>query len=749
MSKRNRNLRVGRFEPLEERVVFSVEIFVDPVHGNDDNNGLSPTTAIRTLERVVSQYESLKPKGHIELAPGDTVVLMPGSHHFAYRYGEGQWQGLYLRNVHGTASQPITIRGMDGATLNNRAPDGSEMSSINILQSSHIVIENLDVTAYGSAVTVADSNHVLVRDNYIHDVDGIANNNLSGVYLVGVQNVVIENNLLTDNYDRSRPGNANNRHIVIFGGVDVKVLGNTMRNENPNAGMAVDYKHLGGLTVDQVGQYEVAYNTIINAAGVAIGTAAPNSFIHHNLLIDSGGIKVADFGGTNQLANERIEYNTIVNNVDRMNGGGLDYFPNEYEGYPLGQLYWSHNLVVDNREYNHPEKSTLFFDRYGSDQFYTRVISGGLFRAEGNVYQTRDAASFDLYGANGGRYGELGADLTFAQWQTLGFDTTGKAANINIDEYYCDQSAGGGSAGLYAGNTPRLTAIVSQFDINESGDKSTTRLRIVRSGTTNAEPAYVMVNVSQANEISVPRQVVIPPGVDAVDVEIRGLDDAIIDSTEALRITVSANGFSEASTWVRLHDSLPGDDDGNTNDDVNGVFQVPGTSGELVQMQSIVARRWAEYNNEMGIAYVDDALGRVGNLLPSDPGWVQALMSRGQSMMVLRSGVVEGDIGQAELVAGRFFVFYLVQDSSSTLWRELNPNNALGAGPLLYTSIANSNPDRFDHVQEANRATSIDLAWEDLEFGGDQNFTDLVVQNDFVSSTRACLVQRFLRNRTY
>ncbi len=92
---------------------------------------------------------------------------------------------------------------MDGAKINNRAPDGSEMSSINILQSSHIVVENLDVTSYGSAILVADANNIFLRDNYIHDVDGLAYNNLSGVYLTGVRNAEITNNLFTDNYDRS------------------------------------------------------------------------------------------------------------------------------------------------------------------------------------------------------------------------------------------------------------------------------------------------------------------------------------------------------------------------------------------------------------------------------------------------------------------------------------------------------------------------------------------------------------------
>lgn len=738
MSKRNHYPRVGRFETLEARIVFDATYFVDPVNGSDDHDGLSQTSAVRTVANLVSQYDAMKPAGHIELAPGDTVVLMPGEHHFAYRYGEGQWQGLFWRNVHGTADKPITVRGMEGAKIDNRAPDGSEMSSINILQSSHIVIENLDVTSYGSAIIVAESSDVVVRDNYIHDVDGIAANNLSGVHLIGVQNTVIENNLFTDNYDRAHPGNANNRHIVIFGGVDVKVLGNTMRNSDPNAGLAVDYKHLGSLTADQVGQYEVAYNTIINAAGTAIGTAAPNSYIHHNLLVDSGSIRVADFGGTNQLANERIEYNTIVNNLDRFDGGGLSYYPNEYQGYPLGDTYWSHNLVVDNRSYNHSEKGTIVVDRYGSDEFYHRAIAGGLFHAEGNVYQTHDTASFDIYGANGGRYGELGSNLTFAQWQAAGYDRSGSVSSIAIDDNYRDLSTGENSAGIYAGSSSRLTAFVSQIDVDEAGDNSTTRLRIVRSGDSNAAPLQVSLAVSQSNEIELPQQVIIPAGVDAIEVEIRGLADTRADATEALQIHVTSDGLTEASTWVRLHDSPPSDPSDDSHDLNSGIFQVPGIAGEKVRLQSTVTQRFAEYDNEMGIAYVDDSSGRVGNLLPTDSGWVQALMNRGQSLVALRSGVGQGDAGQIELTAGRFYVFYLVQDSSTDTWRAINPTNAMGANPLLFTSVADGNSDNFDHVHELINESFIDLAWEDLEFGGDQSFRDLVVQNEYLPMERFC-----------
>jgi len=726
--------RILCFEQLDARIVFDASYYVDSINGNDANDGLSQATAIRSIERLVSQYDSLKRDDHIRVAAGDQIVLMPGEHQFAYRFGEGQWQGLFLWNVHGTADKPITIRGMEGARVNNRAPDGTEMSSINILQSSHIIIQNVAVTSYGSAIMIADSEHIVVRDSYIHDVDGVAANNLSGVHLVGVNSILIENNLFTDNYDRDNPGNANNRHIVVFGGTDVRVLGNTMVNAEPNSGMAVDFKHLGSLTVDEVGYYQVAYNTIVNAAGTAIGTAAPNSHIHHNLLIDSGGIRAASLGGTFQLSNINIQYNTIVNNVDRLDSGGLDYFPNEYDGFPLGQLDWSHNLIVDNRQYDHSDKSTITVDRYGSDEFYRRAITGGLLHADGNIYQTRDAARFDLYAANGGPFGSLGSVLTFAQWQAMGYDRSGAVANIDIDEYFRDRSNARASAGIYAGIAPRLTALVSQWDIDETGPNSTAFLRIVRSGGDNTQSLRVNVSVSRPDEISVPTHAVIPAGTDAIELQIRGLADFELDVSQAIQIRVSSEGYPGAVTWVRLHDSPPSDLFCEPHGQAEGVFKVPNDSGETVRLQSTVAKRWAEYDNEMGIAYVDDALGRVASLRPTDEGWLQALMNRGQNATVLRSGASRGDVGQVDLVAGRYFVFYLVQNSTTDRWLAENIENSIGNGPLLFTSVPVGNPGAFDHVHETVAENRIDLAWEDLEFGGDHSFTDLVVRNEYVAA---------------
>ncbi len=720
-----RRFRKLLLESLAERINFANIYYIDPDSGNDNNSGLSPDQAFRTPLNVVSQYYNLQPQGHIDLQAGDTVVLMPGEHNFAYRYGEGQWQGFFLRNIHGTSESPITIRGLPGATVRNQTPDGTEMSAIYVLQSSHVTLEGLDVSARGSAVTVADSQHVIVRNNYIHDANGSANDNLSGLYLSGARDAWVQDNFFVDNFDRLQPGNQNNRHIVLFGSPNVDIVGNTMFNTQPNTGRAVDYKHLGGLSASETGNYEVAFNTIVNAYGVGIGSAAPNSYIHHNLLVNSGSIRLADFGGTDQQANQRVEFNTILNTTNFGGAGAFEYNPNEYPGYPLGSVGWNKNQVVDYRTGLGPDDSTFIIDRYGNDAFYKRVLTGNLFQADGNVYQAGSELRFDTYGANGGRYGSLGQVQTFSQWQAQGYDRTGAVTDLALDAFYRSSAPAAQQSGIYAGSAARIVAIAERFDIAESGSDAVGLVRLVRSGPID-QTLSVSVSVSQGQQVDVPANVVFAAGRATAQLTVRGRADAVQEATTPVQLKFTAAGWQGASTWLLLRD-MPSEAAA-----IEGIYQVPGQAGVPVQLRSSVLTRWAEYDNEMGIAYVDDASGRVGDLRPDQPGWTKALLTRGQHQVILPEGITAGDQGQVSMTAGRYFVFYLVQNASTADWLASNPDNNLSANPLLFTSIPVSNPDLFDHVDETGTAIDQQLAWEDLEFGGDKSFRDLVVTNQFV-----------------
>lgn len=88
----------------------------------------------------------------------------PGTHDFSYRDGDPPsdfCEGSFFRGVHGTAEQPITIRGESEVRLRAFADDPVETAAVTILQSSHIIVEGFDISRFGSAVLVADSLIVL------------------------------------------------------------------------------------------------------------------------------------------------------------------------------------------------------------------------------------------------------------------------------------------------------------------------------------------------------------------------------------------------------------------------------------------------------------------------------------------------------------------------------------------------------------------------------------------------------------
>jgi Dockerin type I domain/Domain of unknown function (DUF4114) len=61
--------------------------------------------------------------------------------------------------------------------------------------------------------------------------------------------------------------------------------------------------------------------------------------------------------------------------------------------------------------------------------------------------------------------------------------------------------------------------------------------------------------------------------------------------------------------------------------------------------------------------------------------------------------------------------------------------------PILFTSVTAANPDSFDHLRFIEVGKKWQLAFEDLLHGGDQSFTDIVVELDFSGESANKLVQ--------
>jgi hypothetical protein len=418
--------------------------YISSESGSDSNPGTF-NAPWKTYLNIVSYYYShhQRPSGWVSLKPGDVVYFMSGMYRNNYDYN-GARKALFIRDISGTSNNPITLKAYPG-----QRPviwPLVRQAGINLQGSSHFRIEGFEVTgAYGAGVLFAGGSNIELRNTWIHDIDGIDNDNIAGLYITGASNLDIHHNLIHDNYDRTNHDTGgikteNSRNIVIFGGGNIRVNHNVIFQTPPitaaKTGGCITYKHSATIAG---AVFEVDNNLFRNCAKASIGSGTYNTKIHRNLLIDSAPIEVRDFGGTTHNRDITIEYNTIVNGI------GLNYHPSTTYG-PVGLLTFRNNIVVDNSTSHHNEKAMVVIATYWNDAMYHQVVTNGNLAFSNNcyfnTYGTSSLMRWSLFAAKGGNYGELGGLYSFAQWKDLGFnyDVNSVVANPQLSSDYVPQN---------------------------------------------------------------------------------------------------------------------------------------------------------------------------------------------------------------------------------------------------------------------------------------------------------------------
>src|SRR5947207_2587723 len=74
-------------------------------------------------------------------------------------------------------------------------------------------------------------------------------------------------------------------------------------------------------------------------------------------------------------------------------------------------------------------------------------------------------------------------------------------------------------------------------------------------------------------------------------------------------------------------------------------------------------RREARNRNEVGLYLVDDASGRIGELLPGDHGYAESAL--GRRLVLFNHGQNTGATTQLVLPGGSFFGTYLIANSTA------------------------------------------------------------------------------------
>jgi len=156
-------------------------------------------------------------------------------------------------------------------------------------------------------------------------------------------------------------------------------------------------------------------------------------------------------------------------------------------------------------------------------------------------------------------------------------------------------------------------------------------------------------------------------------------------------------------------------------------FQAGGTAGTSARLTFDWLYREAAYNNEIGLYRVDDASGRIGSLKPGDKGYAAAALAIERAIVLFQSGRGQGAKTDIALPAGQYLGYYLIQNASSAQWRNKNPANRSGQGPLAFFSAPAANPDKIDHLHATWQGNGLRLAWEDQTGGGDRDFDDAII----------------------
>lgn len=465
-------------EILEDRCLPSGRnFFVDAGRGSDNNPG-TQDQPWKTYDNIVSYFNGEPaPANWVALQPGDTVYFASGVYDTYHRYGDhlDGHEAFYLRGVHGTAEQPITIAALPGekpvfsAHLPSTLPPEQRlMHAMFILQSSHVIIDGIEITGtFGGGIRLAEGEQLEVRHVYVHDTDCIDNTSQhEGLNAGGIDGLIIRDSVFRDNYDRANVAAGKNKEIGLYTGGNYRILNNhiyhTRGGPADGLGAGVMYKHAASIPGSI---FEVSGNIFENL-GIPIGSGTSGSRIHDNLVLNSGPINVRDFGGITHNEDNVIEFNTLIGH------GGLSYDPTLTWG-PIGSLTFRNNLIIDDQAHYHQENGIVSIEPYGSDDLFD-ATAGKLFFFDNLYWNPTQPLLFNLFGANGGRYGIKGDNYSFDGWQGLGLDAGSLAADPRLDNDYLPHLAGAQDKGRRVTLQPAATLEGAVFnDLNGNGLRDT------------------------------------------------------------------------------------------------------------------------------------------------------------------------------------------------------------------------------------------------------------------------------------
>jgi hypothetical protein len=151
-------------------------------------------------------------------------------------------------------------------------------------------------------------------------------------------------------------------------------------------------------------------------------------------------------------------------------------------------------------------------------------------------------------------------------------------------------------------------------------------------------------------------------------------------------------------------------------------LQLPSELTETITGRFNLISKESTYQNEIGIFTVDDANGKINNLLPGDQGYAQAAINRKQKLFNSQQAI--GAATELNLTGNKYIGFYLIINGTSEDFLLSNSSNQLDKKPTAYFSFVSANPDQQDHIVRIGNKLYI----EDMQGMGDRDYNDLIIE---------------------
>lgn len=350
--------------------------------------------------------------GNITPTAGTAYIMRGGTYsNQTYTYLTTKWFALIGTGRDCTTANPCVLMCYPGETCvieHDIAGDG-EFAQIEIADADHWRVYGfeMDRNDTGEGTSILGYNgaqDLIVARNYVHNVDGIASNNLAGINFDQGATGSIDHNFVQDICDTAAGcGALNNNGLLMFrGGAQTVAYNTVISTVGTYSGFRI--KH-----ADYASTYNVHHN-YFSGFGKGFLSSARNGTFTDNLLAGITGacIDISNQGGVSFFGDETIARNTCVTG-----GDGITYWPhrthntdnssaaNSCSGNAYAGAVASYNIIQ-----NTAASRGATDGGFVSWQYYEEASNEtaflGLLTADHNVYYSTNGLTSNMFNYWGG-----------------------------------------------------------------------------------------------------------------------------------------------------------------------------------------------------------------------------------------------------------------------------------------------------------------------------------------------------------